>query len=323
MASNINISSGTANILTTYVGRGNRVEGVNESSNKLSINGVILYLRRHSSLNQIARDINAYERRTHVKALVTKYGNQERIILMSKSRTINIVDSSKILFNLYKNGLISTVNLKNANGNGIINYSIWNGAQLSKSLISDSTIYLLSGSPQQEREEDQRLAIVEANDINAILLRMNELEDAGYSSDEEERLVAIDSYKRGAIIQRMNELEDSEYSSDEEDRMMEVDAYKRDAIIRRMDEIEDNEYSSDEEDRLAAVDAYKRDAIIQRMNEIEDNEYSSDEEDRMMEVEAYEKQAMLKRMSELKDAYFGKHHLDNNGITSSLVWLQL
>ena len=102
MASNINISSGTANILTTFVGRGNRVKGVNESSNKLSINGIILYLRRHSSLNQIARDINAYERRTHVKALVTKYGNQERIILMSKSRTINIVDSSKILFNLYR-----------------------------------------------------------------------------------------------------------------------------------------------------------------------------------------------------------------------------
>ena len=241
---------------------------------------------------QIARDINAYERRTHVKALVTKYGNQERIILMSKSRTINIVDSSKILFNLYKNGLISTVNLKNANGNGIINYSIWNGAQLSKSLISDSTIYLLSGSPQQEREEDQRLAIVEANDINAILLRMNELEDAAYSSDEEERLDAID-------------------------------AYRRDAIIRRMNELEDTEYSSDEEERLVAIDSYKRGAIIQRMNEIEENEYSSDEEDRMMEVEAYEKQAMLKRMSELKDAYFGKHHLDNNGITSSLVWLQL
>ena len=181
MADNINISSSTANILTTYVGRGNRVRSVNESSNKLSINGVSLYLRRHSSLNQIARDINAYERRTHVKALVTKYGNQERIILMSKSRTINIVDSSKVLFNLYKNGLISTVNLKNANDNGIINYSIWNGAQLSKSLLSDSTIYLLSGSPQQEREEDQRLAIVDAYEKKAIVKRMSELKDAYFS----------------------------------------------------------------------------------------------------------------------------------------------
>ena len=235
MANSIGVLRGVTYNITQVNKRNFGNSNSKSLTNKFSINGVGLYIQKHSSLKQIARAINSYENRTHVKALVTKYGKQERMILVSKSRAINIVDSNKVLFNLHKNGLISTVSFNKASNRCIINYGMWPGTHLSKSLLSDSTIYLLSGSARRTSEEEDRMMQIEAYERDAIVRRMDELEDDdAYSSDEEDRMMQIEAYERDAIVRRMDELEDDDaYSSDEEDRMMQIEAYERDAIVRR------------------------------------------------------------------------------------------
>ena len=214
----------------TIIPLNKNISSVNEyiKQNFVSINGVKIYLEKYFSLHQVTKTINRHKSSTKVEAIVVYHNNQKKIIIISAKRIINIEDHSMLLFTLYKKGLIyggkkldtlmqpPKTYFGKSNPECIIKYTVsYNNSILSKSLslVNSASIYFLAS------DESDRVEAIENFERMAMITRMQEMEEDGYSSDESDRVEAIENFERMAMITRMQEMEEDGYSSDESDRV--------------------------------------------------------------------------------------------------------
>ena len=74
----------------------------------IAINGWNIEIKSSDSIYTIANKINATKNKTLVEATIIEDKGKHRLILKTKNIDINIVDNNRILFSLYKSGMLGT-----------------------------------------------------------------------------------------------------------------------------------------------------------------------------------------------------------------------